>query len=55
MPAPEVHTVLNPAMVLTKIIRVQHHDDPFASEMLDVANDNDEIWFKPGRAVGERW
>jgi hypothetical protein len=40
-------------MVLTKIIRVQYHDDLFASQMLDVANDNDEAWFRPARAVGE--
>jgi microcystin-dependent protein len=37
------HTVLSPGISLSKIIRVQHHED--------AANDNDEIWYK--EIIGE--
>jgi len=45
------HTILSPTIVLNKIVRVQFWDEYFASRMLGVANDNDEIWYKA--AVGE--
>lgn len=31
-----------------------HHDDRFIAGMLDVANDNDEIYFKPARRAARR-
>lgn len=38
---------------MIKVQFTNHHDDLFASLMLDVANDNEEIWFKAARAIGE--